>query len=1239
MTDPTYRESNGGVFSFGSWLRRAEVSEDRHYLTQSGGRDSDDFYRQRWAYDKVVRSTHGVNCTGSCSWKVYVKDGVITWESQQTDYPTTGPDMPDYEPRGCPRGAAFSWYTYSPTRIRYPYVRSTLLDFYREAKQRVGDPVLAWKEVVEDPQKSAAYKQERGKGGMVRVSWDEVNEIVAAAHVYTVKRYGPDRIAGFSVIPAMSMVSYGAGSRFYELIGSTMLSFYDWYADLPPASPQVFGDQTDVPESGDWFNSSYLMMWGSNIPLTRTPDAHFMTEARYRGQKVVAVSPDYADNTKFADEWLRVAPGTDGALAQAMGHVILTEFHVQKKTPFFLDYMRTYTDSPFLVQLKAHEDGWVPGKFFTAADLPQDLAPELKERESAQFRPLVWDEAGHVADPGGTLADRFGAAGEGKWNLRLEGVNPALSCEDTQESVEVLLPRFDLPGSTTTNGSVGAGVVRRGVPVRRIGNILVTTVYDLLLAQYGVARPGLPGQWPANYDDASTPGTPAWQEQHTGVPANAAIRIGREFAQNALDSGGRSMIVMGAGTNHYYHSDQIYRTFLALTTMCATQGVNGGGWAHYVGQEKVRPITGWAQYAFALDWQRPARQMISAGFWYLTTDQWRYDRTRAQAIGSPLTEGSLGDLATADTLVEASKRGWMPSYPTFSKSPLLLGQEARAAGKDPKDYVVEQLQAGELSFACEDPDNPENFPRIITSWRTNLMGSSAKGAEFFTKHMLGTDNAVFAQECEPHQRPRNMVWREEAARGKVDLMLTLDFRNTSTTLHSDIVLPAATWYEKHDLSSTDMHPFIHSFNAAIDPPWQARTDYQIFRQLAHDFSALARTHLGTQTDVLAAPLSHDTPDELANPRGIVPDVEEAGLIPGVTMPKLIPIERDYTLIGEKFDTLGPLTDAAGMVTKGVAFDPAREVEELTHINGSADTGVGAGRPLLDTDIKACNAILRLSGTSNGRLATTGFKHMEKRTGQPMAHLSEGDEEKRLSFEDVTIQPRSVVTSPEWSGSEHGGRRYSAFVINIEHHKPFHTLTGRQHYYLDHDWMRDMGESLPIYRPPLDLHHLFGEEKVGAQSVSEFGVAQVAVRYLTPHNKWAIHSQYFDNIHMLTLGRGGQTVWMSPADADKIGVRDNDWIEAYNRNGVVAARAIVSHRMPEGTVFMYHAQERTVATPIAERSGKRGGIHNSLTRILIKPSHLIGGYAQQSYAFNYVGPTGNQRDEVTLIRRRSQEVQY
>ena len=358
------------------FFTRAEVSADLRTLHQIGGRQADEFYRDRWSHDKVVRSTHGVNCTGSCSWQVYVKDGIITWESQQTDYPSVGPDSPEYEPRGCPRGAAFSWYTYSPTRVRYPYVRGVLLQAYREAKARTGDPVLAWAAVVQDPETARRYKAARGRGGLVRASWDEAVELVAAAHVHTIKTYGPDRVAGFSPIPAMSMVSHASGARFVSLIGGSMLSFYDWYADLPVASPQVFGDQTDVPESGDWWDAGYLIMWGSNLPVTRTPDAHWMAEARYRGQKVIAVAPDYADNVKFADEWLPARPGTDGALAMAMGHVILHEFFVERQVPYFVDYVKQYTDLPFLVRLEPQGEAYLPGKFLTAADLPEHAGTE-----------------------------------------------------------------------------------------------------------------------------------------------------------------------------------------------------------------------------------------------------------------------------------------------------------------------------------------------------------------------------------------------------------------------------------------------------------------------------------------------------------------------------------------------------------------------------------------------------------------------------------------------------------------------------------------------------------------------------------------------------------------------------------------------------------------------------------------------------------------------------------------------
>ncbi|MFF9136577.1 nitrate reductase subunit alpha [Streptomyces albogriseolus] len=1211
--------------------RRAEVSDDLRTLHRKGGRQADEFYRDRWSHDKVVRSTHGVNCTGSCSWKVYVKDGIITWEAQQTDYPSVGPDRPEYEPRGCPRGAAFSWYTYSPTRVRYPYVRGVLLQMYREAKAHLGDPVAAWADIVSDPAKARRYKRARGKGGLVRASWDEAVEMIAAAHVHTIKEYGPDRLAGFSPIPAMSMVSHAAGARFYSLLGGAMLSFYDWYADLPVASPQVFGDQTDVPESGDWWDAGYLIMWGSNLPVTRTPDAHWMAEARYRGQKVVAVSPDYADNVKFADEWLAAQPGTDGALAMAMGHVILKEFFVDRATPYFTDYVKKYTDLPFLVALDERDDTpgtYRAGKFLTAAD----LGGEHATAENAEFRTVLLDAAtGQPVVPNGTLGDRYGEGGAGKWNLDLGAVDPLLSADGTDEApVAVELPRFDVP-----DGS--AGRLRRGVPVRRVGGRLVTTVYDLLLAQYGVGRAGLPGEWPASYEDADAPYTPAWQAAITGVAAEKATRIAREFAANAEESGGRSMIIMGAGTNHWFHSDTIYRAFLTLTTLTGCQGVNGGGWAHYVGQEKVRPITGYSAIATASDWNRPARQMIQTAYWYLHSDQFRYDPFSADTLAAAGAGGPFAGKSTADVIAQSARMGWMPSYPTFDRNPLDLADEADATGRPVAEHIVGELKAGRLRFAGEDPDAPENFPRVLTIWRANLLGSSAKGNEYFLRHLLGTDHSVRAAEAPPDARPRDVVWRDEAPEGKLDLLLTLDFRMTSTTVFSDVVLPAATWYEKHDLSSTDMHPFVHAFNPAIAPPWQTRTDWDAFHTIAKEFSRQAADHLGVRKDVVAAALQHDTPDEMATPHGRVRDWKagECEPVPGRTMPKLVTVERDYAAVADKMGALGPLLDSLGATTKGVTFKVDRELEYLRHKNGTVRGGAADGRPSIARDVHACEAILALSGTTNGHLATQGFHTLEARTGTRLADLAAEHEGKQITFADTQAAPVPVITSPEWSGSETGGRRYSPFTVNVERLKPWHTLTGRQHFYLDHDWMTALGEQLPVYRPPLNMHALFDEPRVG-----DTGELGVTVRYLTPHNKWSIHSEYQDNLFMLSLSRGGPSIWMSTRDAAKIGVRDNDWIEAVNRNGVVAARAVVSHRMPEGTVYMHHAQDRLIDVPRTETTGRRGGIHNSLTRLLIKPSHLIGGYAQLSYAFNYLGPTGNQRDEVTVIRRRAdQEVEY
>lgn len=1205
------------------FFRKREKNSEGWSEVSLADRSSEEIYRNRWSHDKVVRSTHGVNCTGSCSWKIFVKDGIVTWETQQTDYPTTGPDMPEFEPRGCPRGASFSWYLYSPLRVKYPYIRGKLLELWREAKREHSDPVQAWNSIVQDDKKKLIYKSARGKGGMVRASWDEVSEIISASMISTIKKDGPDRVVGFSPIPAMSMVSYAAGSRFLSLVGSPLLSFYDWYADLPPASPQIWGDQTDVPESSDWYNSSYLLVWGSNLPMTRTPDAHFMTEARYRGTKVVSISPDYAEFVRFADKWLPAKQGTDGALAMAMGHVILNEFYVKQSTPYFNEYSKKYTDFPFLIMLEENENGFVAERFITAKDLGI-------ETNNAEWKTVLIDEkTGELRIPNGTIGSRWGE--EGKWNLEMvdtltgEEISPQLGLGATAEgNLTIHLPYFDDQQKT---------VVSREIPYRTVTGAdnktyRVTSVFDLMLAQYGVDP--VSG---SDYDDADTVYSPAWQEQITGVDRESVIQIAREFAQNAVDSKGRSMIIVGAGINHWYNSDTIYRSVLNLVLMTGCQGVNGGGWAHYVGQEKLRPAEGWANIAFARDWTMPPRQQNGTSFFYFATNQWRFESNPVDGHTSALVDKARY-AHYGDYNVMAARLGWLPSYPQFNENTLDVVKDAAAQGhvsqEDVAKYIADQLKNRKLQFAIEDPDATSNHPKVMFVWRANLISSSGKGHEYFLKYLLGAHNGLLNDDSETI-RPQEIKWHEKASEGKLDLMVNIDFRMSGTAVYSDIVLPAATWYEKSDLSSTDMHPFIHPFNPAVAPLWESKSDWETFKTIAKTFSKMAETQFtGPQRDVVAVPLQHDTPDELAQPFGKILDWSkgEVDAIPGKTMPKFVLVDRDYASVYKKMTALGPNIKDKPYGIKGINWSAADEYELMKKVNGVVDEpGISQGCPKLVTDREVAEAILSLSTTSNGKMAVKAWESLEQKTAMKLKDLAEDRSDERFTFDDITSKPKTVITSPAFSGSEQHGRRYSPFTTNVERLIPYRTLTGRQHYFLDHEMLTEFGENMAIYKPTMK-HAPFHTNKNRPAAKGK----EIVLNYMTPHNKWSIHSMYFDSLPMLTLFRGGPTVWINKDDAADADLKDNDWIECFNQNGAVVARAVVTHRMPRGMAYMHHAQDRTINVPATDVTTTRGGTHNSPTRIHVKPTHMIGGYAQLSYGFNYYGPTGNQRDLYVVIRK-------
>lgn len=525
---------------------------------------------------------------------------------------------------------------------------------------------------------------------------------------------------------------------------------------------------------------------------------------------------------------------------------------------------------------------------------------------------------------------------------------------------------------------------------------------------------------------------------------------------------------------------------------------------------------------------------------------------------------------------------------------------------------------------------PRNFPRNLFVWRSNLLGSSGKGHEYFLKHLLGTTNGVQGEDlgATGGARPEEVKWRADAPRGKLDLLVTLDFRMSTTCMYSDVVLPTATWYEKDDMNTSDMHPFIHPLSAAVDPAWESKSDWEIFKGIAKRFSELCDGHLGVERDVVLAPIAHDTPGELAQPF----DVQdwkrgECEPVPGRTMPAVIAVERDYPNTYARFTSLGPLLDKLGNGGKGIGWDTRDEVKLLGELNYKVADGAARGRPRIDTALDAAEVILALAPETNGEVAVKAWRALSGITGIDHTHLAAAREDEKIRFRDIQAQPRKIISSPTWSGIESEHVSYNAGYVNVHELVPWRTLTGRQQLYQDHAWMRAFGESLCVYKPPVDTGSY--AHMVGTRSN---GNPERVLNFLTPHQKWGIHSTYTDNLLMLTLSRGGPIVWMSEDDAKAIGAVDNDWIECFNSNGALCARAVVSQRIPSGMVMMYHAQEKIVNTPGSEITGTRGGIHNSVTRIALKPTHMIGGYAQLSYGFNYYGTVGSNRDEFLIVRK-------
>ncbi len=282
--------------------------------------------------------------------------------------------------------------------------------------------------------------------------------------------------------------------------------------------------------------------------------------------------------------------------------------------------------------------------------------------------------------------------------------------------------------------------------------------------------------------------------------------------------------------------------------------------------------------------------------------------------------------------------------------------------------------------------------------------------------------------------------------------------------------------------------------------------------------------LGVEKDVVLTPIMHDSPGEIAQAL----DVKDwkKGEMRGDSRQDHAGGDRGRARLSaisiKRFTSLGPLMDKLGNGVKGIAWETRNEVEHLKALNGVVtEEGATKGLAKIDTAIEAAEAVLMMAPETNGEVAVRSWEALGKTTGLEHAHLALPKEDEKIRFRDIVAQPRKIISAPTWSGLESEHVCYNAGYTNVHELIPWRTLTGRQQLYQDHLWMRAFGEGLCVYRPPIDTRTV---KPVIDKHPN--GEKQIVLNFITPHQKWGIHSTYTDNLLMLTLSRGGPIVWIS-----------------------------------------------------------------------------------------------------------------
>ena len=391
----------------------------------------DDIYRNRWSWDRVAKGAHGwLNCRSTCTFDLFIKDNIILREEQSGTYEASRPDLPDFNPRGCQKGACYSSLMYGPNRLRVPL-------------KRVG---------------------ERGSGQWEPVSWDDALRDIATRLVDIIEREGAEAIF-HDLGPHFDQGATTLGRvRFFHLLGAAMADDWAEIGDLNVGATMTLGFPHVGGTSDEWFLSDCLVVWTMNPSVTQIPDAHFLFEARYRGAKLIVIAPEYSATAIHADTWLPIKPGADAALALAAAHLII------ENRAYDEPYILEQTDLPLLVRLDNQA-------FLRASDLDADA-----DRD----RFVVWDQS--IASPTDVAGPESGSLKlgdvkpqlEGRWSIKLA----------TGQSVEVTtvfsLLRAKLQDYTPDKAAALTGLSPEAI--RAFAHDLSVAQRPLILSSWGSNR-------------------------------------------------------------------------------------------------------------------------------------------------------------------------------------------------------------------------------------------------------------------------------------------------------------------------------------------------------------------------------------------------------------------------------------------------------------------------------------------------------------------------------------------------------------------------------------------------------------------------------------------------------------------------------------------------------------------------------------------------------------------------------